>query len=82
MLEAQPLDGVGELDVDAEIVGIELQLVAFVQPALLVDVHGERRDVAVDGELPMAVVRRIGLEIDPGLAVGELSFGVSHVAAS
>ena len=39
MLEAQPLDGVGELDVDAEVVGIELELVAFEQRALLVDVH-------------------------------------------
>jgi hypothetical protein len=44
MLEAQPLHSVGELDIDAEIVGIELELVAFVQPALLVDVHGQRRD--------------------------------------
>ena len=39
MLEAQPLDGVGELDVDAEVVGIELELVALEQRALLVDVH-------------------------------------------
>src|SRR6266852_5448600 len=55
MLEAQPLDSVGELDVDAEVVGIELELVAFKQRALLVDVHRERGDVAVDLELPMAV---------------------------
>ena len=48
MLEAQPLHGVGELDVDAEIVGIELELVALEQAAILVDVHGQRRDVAVD----------------------------------
>ncbi len=48
MLEAQPLDGVGQLDVDAEIVGVELELVAFEQRALLVDVHSQRRDVAVD----------------------------------
>ena len=31
MLEAQPLDRVGELDVDAEVVGIELELVALEQ---------------------------------------------------
>ena len=82
MLEAQPLDGVGEFDVDAEIVGVELELVALEQPALLVDVHQERRDVAVDREPPMAVARRIGLEIDPGLAVCQSPscgmFRISH----
>jgi hypothetical protein len=75
MLEAQPLDGVGELDVDTEIVGVKLELIAFEQRALLVDVHGERGDVAVDRELPMAVARRRGLEIDPGLAVGQRTLG-------
>ena len=39
MLEAQPLDRVGKLDIDAEIVGIEFQIVAFEQRALFVDVH-------------------------------------------
>ena len=39
MLEAQPLDRVGKLDIDAEVVGIELELVALEQRALLVDVH-------------------------------------------
>ena len=39
VLEAQPLDRVGELDVDAEVVGVELELVALEQAALLVDVH-------------------------------------------
>ena len=64
MLEAQPLHGVGEFDVDAEIVGIQLELIALEQAAILVDVHGQRRDVAVDGELPVPVARRIGLKID------------------
>ena len=64
MLEAQPLHGVGELDVDAEIVGIQLELIALEQAAILVDVHGERRDVAFDGQLPVPVARRIGLKID------------------
>ena len=39
MLEAQPLDRVGQLDIDAEVVGVELELVALEQRALLVDVH-------------------------------------------
>src|SRR5262249_40151897 len=64
MLEAQPLDRVRKLDVDAEIVGIELELVALEQAAILVHVHGERGDIAVDGELPVPVARRIGLKVD------------------
>ena len=81
MLEAQPLDGVGKFDIDAEIVGIELEIVAFEQRALLVDVEEKRGDVAVDLELPMAVARRLGLEIDSRLAVGQRTLGgmgVSH----
>ena len=64
MLETQPLHGVGELDVDAEIVGIQLELIAFEQAAILVDVHGQRRDVAFHAQLPVPVARRIGLKID------------------
>ena len=85
MLETQPLDGVGELDIDAEIVGVQLELVAFEQRALFVDVEEERRDVAVDLELPMAVAGRIGLKIDPRLAVGQRTLGgmgVSHRSVS
>ena len=48
MLEAQALHGVGQLDVDAEIVGIELQLVAGTQPRILVHVHGEVGDAALE----------------------------------
>ena len=64
VLEAQPLHGVRELDVDAEIVGIEFELVALEQAAVFVDVHGQGRGVALDRELPVPVARRIGLKID------------------
>ena len=65
MLEAQPLQRVGELDIDAEIVGVELELIALEQRRVLVDVHQQRGDVAVDRKLPVAIARRIGGEIDP-----------------
>ena len=39
MLEAQAFDRVSEFDVDAEIVGIEFQIVALEQRRFLVDVH-------------------------------------------
>ena len=48
MLEAQPLDGVGKFDVNPEVVGIELEIVALEQSAFLVDVEEERGDIAVD----------------------------------
>ena len=48
VLEAQPLHGVGELDVDAQIVGVELQLVAVEQPGVLVDVHDQLGDLAIE----------------------------------
>ena len=80
MLEAQPLDGVGKFDVDAEVVGIELEVVAFEQRPLLVDVQKERGDIAVDLELPMAVARRLGLEVNPRLAVGQRTLGGMGVA--
>ncbi len=81
MLETQPLHGVGELDIDAEIVGIELELIAFEQAAVLVDVHGQGRDVAVDGELPMPVALRIGLEIDVGRAAREHPISIGHASS-
>ena len=78
MLEAQPLDGVRELDVDPEIIGVELELVALEQRPLLVDVHQQGRDRAVELQLPVPIARRIGLEIDPRAAVGELGPGFGH----
>ncbi len=55
MLEADPLQRVGELDVDAEVVGIELELVTGTDSAVLVDVHRQRRERAVERELPVRV---------------------------
>ena len=63
VLEAQPLHGIVELDVDAEIVGIELQPIAGRQP-LLLDVEEQGRDLAIDLELPVAPGGDPGLEVD------------------
>ena len=80
MLETQPLHGVGEFDVDAEIVGIQLELIAFEQPAILVDIHGQRRDLAIDVKLPVPVARRIGLEIDKAGSASENAIFTGHGA--
>ncbi len=78
VLEADALVGVGEFDVDAKVVGIELQLIAFEETALLVNVHRQGGDGAVDGELPVAIARGVGGEIDPPRSVGELLPGFAH----
>ena len=52
------------LDVDAEIVGVELQLVAFVDAAILIDVEGKRGNGAVEGESPVLIAARLTVECD------------------
>ena len=64
VLEAQPLHGIGELDVDAQVVGVELQLIAVEQAGVLVDVHDQLGHLAVERELPVAIARRLGLKVD------------------
>ena len=78
MLEAQPLQRVGELDVDAEIVGIQLQQIAFEQAAILVHVHRERGDVAIDRQFPVPVARGIGLKTYTSQAVSKLAGVFCH----
>ena len=55
MGEAQPLNRIGELDVDAEIVRVELERVARPDAAVLVDLQAEDRDAVADVELPVTV---------------------------
>ena len=63
VLEAQPLHRVVQFDVDAEVVGIELELVVA-EPAGLVDVHDQIGDVAVILDFPVAIAGRIRLVVD------------------
>ncbi len=44
MLEADPIQRVVQFDVDAEIVGVELQPVAGIEPALFGDIEGQSGD--------------------------------------
>ena len=64
MLEAQALHGIGQFDIDAEVVGIELQLVAGPEAAILVHVHGEVGDALFECELPVLVAAGLGAEVD------------------
>ena len=48
MLEPQPLHGVGEFDIDAEVVGVQFQFVPVHQAAGRIDVHRQCRDRAIE----------------------------------
>jgi hypothetical protein len=63
VLEAQALDRVRELHVDAEVVAVELELVARLERVRRIDVHAQLRDVAVDQELPVVVTARVAVEV-------------------
>src|SRR5258706_482176 len=60
--EAQPLDGIVQFDIDAEVVAVLLQLVAGFQAGAWIDVQGQGRDRAVDVEPPVPVRTGIGGE--------------------
>ena len=64
MLEPQPLHRVGKLDVDAEVVGVELELVAGREAAGLVDIELQGGDPVVDAQAPVAVAIRRGAHVD------------------
>ena len=64
MTEPQTLGGVIQFDIDPEVIGIQFQVIAWNQPALFVDIHGQGRDVAVDIDLPVFVLPGFGSEID------------------
>ena len=64
MLEAEPLDGIRQFDIHAEIVGVELQRVVARDAAGLVHVERERGDIAVHGEPPVPVLVRVSPEVD------------------
>src|SRR5262245_7776607 len=55
MLEAQALQDVVQLDVDAQIVGVELQAVARAETAIFLYIQGDTGRGAIMGDLPVLV---------------------------
>ena len=64
VLEADAVDGVVQLDVDAQVVAVELELVAGAQARVLVEVRHQRGDRAVESEFPVVILGRISLVVD------------------
>ena len=70
VLEPEALHGVVELDVHAQVVGVRLELVARHEPAVRIDHHRDRGDLAVHREAPVPVAAGIGVEVDGGTRSG------------
>jgi len=64
MLETNTVQCIVQLDIDAEVVGIELQPVAREDPAFFGDVQSQGGDRAFTGEPPVAIAGGIGVERD------------------
>ncbi len=64
MLEADAVQRIVQFDVDTKIVGIELQLVAGLDAAILGDIHRQPRSRPVEAEFPVPVLGGIGLIVD------------------
>ncbi len=79
IFEPQALECIEQFDIDAEIVGIELELVTFKQAAIFIYIHGQAGDIAIDIQLPMAIGFRARLKVNSFCAIGELAFVFGHV---
>ena len=75
MLEADPLQQIVQLDVDAEIVGVELELVAGTKTAVFVDVHRDGGDASLVGDAPVLIAGGIGLIVDEAGAGAGVELG-------
>ena len=58
MLEANPLDRIGQFDVDAKVVGVQLEPVVGREAGIFLHVHRQRRDSAIEGQLPVPIFCR------------------------
>jgi hypothetical protein len=71
VLEAHPLDGVGQLDVHAEIVGVELeQVFAAADRLFQLHVHRQGGDRPIEVELPVGVALGVGVQGEFGRGFG------------
>ncbi len=64
VLETDTLQGIGELDVDTQIVGVQLEAIVGTQAGVFANVHRQRGNRAVKDQFPVLVLRRMRLERD------------------
>src|SRR5579862_1455601 len=64
MFESNPLKRIMQLDVYAEIVRVQFELVTRTYPSVLLNTHHKSSDSTLDGQFPVAIVGGRSLEID------------------
>jgi len=74
MFEPETLNSVVELDVDAEVVGVHLQLPGT-ETTSLIDVHAKARYLPGDRELPVLVLIRMRAKVDVHEAIVPGGYG-------
>src|SRR5690606_31048137 len=75
MLEADAIERVVQLDVDAEVVAVELQLVSGLDAAVLGHVQMQPRDLSLDLQAPVTVLAGLRAIVDS--RQGVVTHGVS-----
>ena len=70
VLEAHAVQRIVQLDVDAEVIAVELELVAGLQAAVFGHVHRQRGDLSIEAQLPVFVARGLGTVVDDGVIHG------------
>ena len=74
MLEADAVDRIVQLDIHTQVIAVELELVARAQTGVLVEIGHQRGHRAVEAQLPVPVLRGVGLVFDAaGGAHGPIS---------
>jgi len=73
VFEPQALHGVVKFYINAEIVGIELQLIAREKARVLVDIEGKTRNTSVNRQFPVVVFVGTGPKVDPRFAAAVFS---------
>ena len=64
MFKADALDGIGEFDIDAEVVGIEFEFVTLGERLVFLDIHGEGRDGTGSLDFPVLIALGRRLKIN------------------
>ena len=75
VLEPHPLYRIVELDVDAEVAGVQLQFVPGNEAAALIDIQRQRRYRPVERQAPVPVAHGVDTEVDSRRAGPRLSRG-------
>src|SRR5208282_185430 len=64
VFEADALQGIVQLNVDPQIVGVQLQFVAWADSAVFLGIHAKGCDGSIKGKLPMTIAGRLGAVVD------------------